>query len=183
MLGTDGSGKSTAINALVSKLRQQNFKAQRLANPAGRRWLNQRIEDSRFKLPIPAQDGIESVLRLGNVVINTIRASLFSGITVMDRHLACQLALRQVRHLPQGKLLLWLALAHARDARVVVLDVGADTAYSRIKLRGEDSEPLAFLAASRNAYLELAAKHNWTVISSAQSVDGVVDELLTVLDK
>ncbi|WP_181148086.1 thymidylate kinase [Arthrobacter sp. MYb213] len=183
MLGIDGSGKSTAIAALVHILQQQDLPTQRVANPAARKWLNQRVDNSRFEISRATQDGIESIFRLFNVTRNTIKASLFSGVTVMDRHLACQLALRQVRGLPQGRFFLWLALAYTQDADVVVLDVGADTAYSRIHQRGEDTETKEFLEASRNAYLEMAAKHKWTVISSAQSVDGVVDELLAVLEK
>ncbi len=183
MLGVDGSGKSTAVAALVHALKQQDLPAQQVANPAARKWLNQRVAYSRFEISPATQDGIESMFRLFNVARNTIKSSLFSGVTVMDRHLACQLALRQVRGLPQGRFFRWLALAYAKDADVVVLDVGADTAYSRIHQRGEDTETKEFLKASRNAYLELAAKHNWTVLSSAQSIDGVVDELLAVLDK
>lgn len=183
MLGIDGSGKSTAVAALVHALKQEDVLAQRVANPAARKWLNHRVANSRFEISRATQDGIESIFRLFNVARNTIKASLFSGVTVMDRHVACQLALRQVRGLPQGRFFLWLALACAKDADVVVLDVGADTAYSRIQQRGEDTETKEFLEASRNAYLEMAARHKWTVISSAQRVDGVVEELLAVLDK
>ena len=88
------------------------------------------------------------------------------GLVIMDRHLACQLVLREVRGLPPGRVLPWLSDRLLNRSLVAVLDVPAETAHARIVARGEDDEPLDFLRATRSAYLQSAASRNWTVVDA-----------------
>lgn len=183
ILGMDGAGKTTTIRELVRSLELRGQAAQSLANPAGRRWLTRAEQKLGLTMPIALQDAMETMIRTGNIALNARRAALFPGMTVMDRHLFCQLALRSIRQLPHGRFLTWLARNSVQRAQVVVLDVDVRTAHARIVARGEDSETYAFLHASRAEYLRLAATHGWPVIDATQSTARVVDELMTLWEK
>ncbi len=82
----------------------------------------------------------------------------------MDRHVACQLVLRSVRGLPQGVVLPWILARLPRPDAIILIDVPADVAYSRILRRGEDSETMAYLSSSREAYLEIALARGWHIV-------------------
>lgn len=177
----DGTGKSTAVRELVHELDARLRPAQRLANPAGRRWLARRTQALDREIPARAQDFIETAVRLANVAVNSLQALLFGGLTVMDRHLHCQLVLRRVRGLPQGIVLPWLAQISTRDALVVVLDTDVNTAFTRIVSRNEDHESLSYLEATRAEYLRLASTNHWPVLNSGQPPQQVVAELQALL--
>ncbi|WP_404288968.1 thymidylate kinase [Glutamicibacter arilaitensis] len=183
ILGMDGAGKTTTIRELVRTLELRGQTAQGLANPAGRRWLSRAALGLGITVPLMIQDKIETMIRIGNIALNTARIAQFSGVTVMDRHLFCQLALRGIRQLPHGRILPWMARKSVQQAQVVVLDVDVRTAHSRIVARGEDSETYAYLHASRAEYLRLAAANGWPVVDATQSTTRVVNELLALVEK
>lgn len=183
LLGTDGAGKSTAIAELADQLRLAKVPVQCLANASGRRWLSRRADALGITFPTLTQDLIEAVLRTINVAINSLRASSFDGVSLMDRHLYCQLVLRQVRGMPLGLAMPWLARRSVKHAQVVVLDIAAEVAFARIEARGEDSESFEYLSSSREEYLRLARMNGWHVIDASQSTSRVVAELQALLGK
>ena len=155
LTGIDGSGKSTAARALVSSVRAQGGRALLLSNHAGRRVMSLLAERLGVRLPARVADAVETVLRVGNVLVSHLRASRFDGLVVMDRHLHCQLALRRAKGLPRGRLLPWLLARLPQPDAIFHLDLDHAEAHRRILARGTDSESLAHLAAFDAGYREL----------------------------
>lgn len=182
VLGTDGAGKSTIISALVNELEHDGYPAQRLANTAGRRWLNRRSRSLGITFSPLIQDFIESTIRGANVVSNSMRANRFNGLSVMDRHIYCQLVLRQLRGQFSGFILPWLARKSTKSALIIVLDVPPEVAQHRVNTREDDFESLDYLHASRGEYLNLAKINNWPIVDSSQPVAQVVAELRLLLE-
>ncbi|MBB5750320.1 AAA family ATPase [Micrococcus sp. TA1] len=166
LLGIDGSGKTTTAVALAAAERDEGRRALVVRNRSGRRWLIRAGRRFGTELPVRWADRIETVVRTSNVVLSHLRAASTDGLVVMDRHLVCQLVLRQVRGLPPGRVLPWLSDRLLRRATVVLLDVPTETAHARITARGEDDEHLDFLRASRTAYLRCAAPRGWAVVDA-----------------
>jgi dTMP kinase len=182
VLGIDGAGKTTAAAGVVAAERAAGRRAQLLRNPAGRRWLARRAARWGVALPPAWADRLESAVRTVNVIVAQFRAAGFRGTTVMDRHLACQLVLRDVRGLPRGLVLPWLAARLPEPAAIVLLDVPAALAHARIQARGEDVEPLPYLRAARPAYLAMAEIRGWHVTDGSAGEKEVVGEILGRLD-
>jgi dTMP kinase len=155
LTGIDGSGKSTAANALVSDALAEGQDALLLSNHAGRRSMSVLAARLGVQWPTRLADAIETTFRVVNVLVSHARASRFDGLVVMDRHLFCQLALRKVRGLPRGRLLPWLISVLPAPDAVVQLDVEPELAHQRIVARGTDAETLADLVALRDAYRSL----------------------------
>jgi len=177
VLGTDGAGKTTAITELVAGLQAEGIPAQQLANSAGRLWLNRMARRLSINVPEPLQDVIETSIRFLNVALNSINATRFRGLSVMDRHVYCQLVLRRLRGRFAGILLPWAAGRTTRHAVIVVLDVPPMLAFERITSREDDYESLEYLGRSRAEYLKLARTNNWPVIDSSQPMEQVVAQL------
>jgi len=182
VLGVDGAGKTTAASALTRSLRAQGLPARKLANPAGRRFLSRLEMRLDIHLPQTTRDRVESAIRILNTGLNLARRALLPGPCILDRHLYCQLALRQARSLPAGRWLPLLASRTTRSALVVLLDVDAATAYRRVCQRGQDHEPFEHLRLLRQAYLRLAQEHGWPIIDAAASPEEVADRLRALLD-
>lgn len=155
LTGIDGSGKTTAARSLVAAARTGGNRALLLNNYAGRRRMS--LLSARLGIQLPARlaDAAETAMRVSNVLVSTARASRFPGLVVMDRHLHCQLALRQARGLRRGRFLPWLLRHLPAPDLVLHLDVSPETAHGRIVARGTDDESVAELAALRNAYRAL----------------------------
>jgi dTMP kinase len=100
---------------------------------------------------------------------------------IIDRHLVCQLVLRQARGLPPGHVLPWLSARSLRPDGVVVLDVAAESAHERILSRGEDHESLDFLGTTRDTYLVLARERGWNVVDATGTSDAIVTQIVGVL--
>lgn len=177
VLGIDGAGKTTAAAAVVAREVSAGRKAQLLRNPAGRRWLGRLAESLGLAVPVLWSDRFETIVRTLNVVVAHARAAAFRGTTVMDRHLACQLVLRDVRGLPPGRFLPWLADRLPRPDAVVLLDVPPEVGHARITARGEDSETHVYLRAARTRYLSMAAAHGWQVVDATGSPDAVAEQI------
>jgi dTMP kinase len=155
LTGIDGSGKTTAARSLVAAAHDAGINALLLSNYAGRRRMSLLSAKLGIQLPARLADATETTLRVFNVLVSAVRASRFPALVVMDRHLHCQLALRQARGLRRGRLLPWLIRHLPAPDQVIHLEVSPETAHRRIVARGTDEESVAELAALRNAYRAL----------------------------
>lgn len=182
-MGIDGAGKSTAITTLVQELHSDQIPARRLANVAGRRWLNNFSQSSNIQIPYGLQNLIETAFRSLNVCRNTFIATQSPGLTVMDRHLYCQLVLSHVRGRKSGALLQWLAQRSTKQTTLILLDIDPYLAYERINARAEDKEPLQYLQAARAEYLRLAQLNDWLVLDASLPTTQLVDQLRMIAGK
>lgn len=188
VLGIDGAGKTTAARALIAAERAAGREAVLVRNPAGRRWLSRVASRLGVDIPVRWKERFETIVRSVNVLAAHARAALFTrrirqrtgALVVMDRHLACQLVLRDVRGLPRGRFLPWLAGRLPAPDAIVLLDLPAEEAYARIHARGEDHEPLDYLRAARAAYLGLAAAEGWHVVDATEAPERVAEALRRV---
>lgn len=178
LLGIDGAGKTTTAVALAAAARATGQPAIMLRNRSCRRWLIRTSHRFGKELPVRWSDRVETVVRTVNVLLAHARAARKGQLTVMDRHLVCQLVLRDVRGLPPGRLLSWLSDRLLRTETVAVLDVPAETAYERIRVRGEDHEALDYLRATRTAYLDLARSRGWHVVDATTTPDAILSQIL-----
>ncbi|MGC5655731.1 UNVERIFIED_CONTAM: AAA family ATPase [Kocuria sp. CPCC 205315] len=182
LLGIDGAGKTTTAEALAAAGRESGRPAIVLRNRSGRRWLARVTARCGLELPVRWADRFETVVRTANVAVSQVRAGRRAGLVVIDRHLVCQLVLRQGRGLPPGRVLPWLAARAIRPYAVVVLDIPAQIAQQRILRRAEDHESLDYLQMARNAYLELARTGHWSVVDAATTTDVLVAQIAEALD-
>jgi dTMP kinase len=155
LTGIDGSGKSTAARALASAVEAGGGRVLLLNNHAGRRSMSVLGAKLGIRLPDRLADAVETTFRVWNVLVNHLRASRFDGLVVMDRHLYCQLALRETKGLGRGRLLPWLLNALPAPDAVVHLEVDPRLAHHRIVSRGTDAETLDDLVAFERAYRQL----------------------------
>ncbi|MEX5257959.1 AAA family ATPase [Kocuria arenosa] len=182
LLGIDGAGKTTTAEALAAAGRDSGCRAVVLRNRSGRRWLARVSARCGLELPVWWGDRFETVVRAANVAVSQVRAGRREGLVVIDRHLVCQLVLRQGRGLPPGRVLPWVAARSIRPYAVVVLDVPAEIAQQRILSRGEDHEALDYLQTARTAYLELARTGGWSVVDATATTDVLVAQIVAVVD-
>lgn len=177
LLGIDGSGKTTAANALATRLEKSGTKALLLSNHAARRRLS--LLSARFGWHLPARlvDAIETTVRIFNVVVSHARARFFKGTVVMDRHLHCQLALRQANGLGRGRFLPWLLAALPAPDLIVHFDVDPRVAQERVTRRGTDQETLSDLQAFRAAYRSLPEFQDFVEVDANGSAEETLEQL------
>jgi len=155
LTGIDGAGKSTAARALLESARDEGTEVLVLNNHAGRRRMSLLCARFGVQLPPRLADAVETSIRVANVLVSHARAWRFQGLVIMDRHLHCQLALREAKGIPRGWLLPRLLDALPAPDVVAHLDVDPRLAHSRILARGTDEESLADLSVFRQAYQSL----------------------------
>lgn len=166
LTGIDGSGKSTAAGALVDAARAEGRNALLLSNHAGRRRMSLIGAKLGIKLPPRLADAVETGIRVWNVLVSHARARNFEGLVVMDRHLHCQLALRETRGIPRGWLLPRLIDSLPEPDVIIHLDIEPERAHQRIMARGTDEESLAHLASFRDAYRALPEYEDFVEIDA-----------------
>ncbi|ASN21602.1 dTMP kinase [Arthrobacter sp. YN] len=181
LTGIDGSGKTTAARALVDSARAEGRNALLLSNHAARRRMSLVSERFGWKLPPRLADVIETGVRLFNVLLNHARAHKFDGLVVMDRHLHCQLALRQANGLGCGRLLPWLLGKLPAPDLSIHFDVDPRLAHQRVTARGTDNETLADLEAFRAAYRSLPEFDDFVVVDAGGSPEQVFAQLNRVV--
>lgn len=177
LTGIDGSGKTTAAKALVSGTLADGKNALLLSNYAGRRRMSLLAARLGVQLPPRLADAVESTLRVANVLVSHLRARRFRGLTVMDRHLHCQLALREARGLPRGRVLPWLLRKLPAPDLVIHLDIDPQQAHDRIVARGTDEESLAGLTSLRDAYRSLPGFAGFTILDAGAPEHEVLSAL------
>jgi dTMP kinase len=180
LTGIDGSGKSTAARALVADVRARGGRALLLNNHAGRRVMSVLAARLGVQLPPKVADAVETILRVGNVLVSHLRACRFDGVVVMDRHLHCQLALRLAKGLPRGRFLPWLLSRLPAPAAICHLDIEPDLAHRRIVARGTDSESLEDLEAFASGYRNLAEYVEFVKVDASAAPDQVLEQLASL---
>lgn len=181
LVGIDGAGKSTAARLLIRRIELAGGRALLLQNHAGRRTISTWCAKIHLRLHPRLADAIETIIRVGHVLVSHLRARRFEGVVLMDRHLHCQLALRVVRELPRGRLLPWL-LRHLRSPDVVAFfDIAPAEARTRITTRGIDEESLQYLEAFRSAYRALPEYAGFAVIDAGGTATETTDRLMQLI--
>lgn len=177
LTGIDGSGKSTAARALVEAVRARGTKALLLSNHAGRRRISLLCARLGMELPPKLADAVETAIRVVNVLASHTRASRFDGVVVMDRHLHCQLALRNTRGMARGWMLPRLLDALPSPDVHVHLEADPAKAHARIMTRGTDEESLADLVSFRDGYRALPEFEEFVEIDADASPEEVLQRL------
>ena len=175
LLGIDGAGKSTVADIFATDLQTTGIPSQIMRNPSGRRWLSRLTLRFGAQLSPALANRLEWVVRCTNVLYAHVRAIRFPGITVMDRHIPCQLVLQAIGGIPTGRMLPRVLARLPHPEAIILIDVPAGIAYQRILTRGEDYETMAYLEAARSAYLELAHRQGWHVVDGSGSARQVAD--------
>ena len=103
------------------------------------------------------------------------------GLVVMDRHLHCQLALRDAHGLPRGRLLPWLLRHLPQPDLVVFFDVSPRQAWARIKRRGTDQESVQFLASFSAAYSALPEYPTFVAVDADGTPTDTINQLVELM--
>lgn len=177
LTGIDGSGKTTAALAAVAAARRAGGEALLLGNYAGRRSTSVLTARLGVQLHPRVADALETIVRTVNVLVSHARAYRHPGLVIMDRHLYCQLALRQMRGLPRGRLLPFLLRTLPRPDLVVHLVVDPAEAHRRVMARGTDGESIEELSAFHAAYLALPEHAHFTELTADQTPAEVLSQL------
>ncbi|MDQ0767541.1 dTMP kinase [Pseudarthrobacter defluvii] len=181
LTGIDGSGKSTAARALVASVRARGGRALLVNNHAGRRVMSLASARLGVRLPARLTDAVETIFRVGNVLLSHLRASRFKGLVVMDRHLHCQLALRHAKGLPRGRFLPWLLTRLPQPDAIFHFVLEPTEAHRRVAARGTDAESLDDLAAFDRGYRELPEFGGFIHVPASGTAEEVAAELDTRL--
>lgn len=134
-----------------------------------------------FGLRFPARlaDAVETTIRTFNVLVSHARAHNHPGLVVMDRHLFCQLALRQAKGLPRGRILPYLVRMLPTPDMVIHLVVDPEQALRRVLARATDTESLEELGALDAAYRSLPEYEDFLKLDA----NGTPDEVLAGLSQ
>jgi dTMP kinase len=127
-------------------------------------------------------DAVESAIRAVNVVVSHVRAHRYPGLVIMDRHLHCQLALRQARGLSRGLFLPWLLKILPKPDLVIHLVVDPEQAHQRVLERGTDTESLDELRQLRDAYRSLPEYAQFTEVAAEGTPAEVLSGLMIAVD-
>ena len=177
LTGIDGSGKTTAARAVVAAARRRGESALLLRNYAGRRRMSVLGERWGVRLHPRVADAVETLIRTVNVLISHVKAYRYPGLVIMDRHLHCQLALRQARGLPRGRFLPLLLRKLPKPDLVIHLVIDPVEAHRRVAARGTDSETLQELAAFRDAYRSIPEYAGFTELSAGGTPEDMISRL------
>jgi dTMP kinase len=127
-------------------------------------------------------DVLETSTRVANILVNEVRMRRNDGVTVLDRGLECQLALRAARGLPRGVVVPWLVGVLPAADVVLFFDVPVGVALDRVRLRATDEEDPADLAALDAGYRGLPEFTSFTAVDASRSAGEVLGDLLALLD-
>jgi dTMP kinase len=184
LIGIDGAGKTTAARHLVEQFTLRGRPARLLRNPGGRKNLDRLA--ARFGSSAERLLGSRMLGRLETLIRVLALLRLFlpvepGAVTVLDRHLYCQLALLRMRGCRPGRLLRW-ALRHLpRPDAVVYFALPPVRAWERINRRGEDRETLEHLAAFDKAYRSLEDFPSFHLVDAGASLDEIQRQLERII--
>lgn len=179
LTGIDGSGKTTAARSFVAAAHSSGVAAVLLGNYAGRRVMS--LLAARFGVHLPPRlaDAAESMIRTASVLLSYARAYGQPGLVIMDRHLYCQLALRQARRIPRGRVLPFLLAKLPEPDLILHFVVTPERAHERVMARGTDAETLEELESFRAGYEAIPEYARFTELAAG----GTPDEVLAGLTR
>jgi dTMP kinase len=177
LTGIDGSGKTTAARAIVAAARRAGRDALLLRNYAGRRRMSLLSAKFGMQLHPRMADAVETVIRTANVLVSHARAYRHPGLVIMDRHLHCQLALRQARGLPRGRFLPFLLRTIPKPDVVLHLVIDPEEAHQRVLARGTDTETLDQLNSLKTGYRSIPEYAHFTELPASGTPEEVASRL------
>jgi dTMP kinase len=177
LTGIDGSGKTTAARAVVDAARRAGKDALLLRNYAGRRRMSLLSARRGAQFHPRLADAVETLIRTANVLVSHARAHRCPGLVIMDRHLHCQLALRQARGLPRGRILPFLLRKLPQPDLVIHLVIDPEEAHRRVLARGTDTETLDELSSFRAAYQSIPEYAHFTEVAAGGTPAEVFSKL------
>jgi dTMP kinase len=179
--GTDGAGKTTAARRLVERLRSEGHSVSWHPNRTFRR-----VRDALNRLA--ADEGHEDRYAMLGTGFNQLLRGVFKfrellevlpelqrddHWVVVDRYTYAHLALAGAFRTDNLSLLRSIYAVYPSPDITFYLDVAAETAAERVRVRGVDSNPVEFLADFRRAFHELDEFAGFEVIDAAASPDVV----------
>lgn len=186
--GPEGSGKSTAIQLIAEKLREQGVKVLTTREP-GAGDFGQQIRALLLEgNSMPALSELFLFLAdRANHVESIIRPALDAGAVVLcDRHADSTVVYQGARGFDKGMLrhLNSLATKGLAPNLTLLFDIEPSVGLSRIQDKDRlDREPLAFHAAVRQGFLDemrLDPKR-WRLIDASASKDAVFDQAWSIV--
>ncbi|MEU1752544.1 dTMP kinase [Micromonospora matsumotoense] len=184
--GGEGAGKSTQLEALAARLREQGRDVVMTREPGatvvGERIRAMVLEDSGADAPSPRAEALLYAADRAHHVATVVRPALIRGaVVISDRYVDSSLAYQGAgRTLPVEEVS-WLsswATGGLKPDLVVLLDVDPRTGLSRVAARNQgtdrlEAESVAFHERVRYAFLDLAANDpkRYLVLDAARPVE------------
>lgn len=184
-MGVDGSGKSTQAALLAAWLREQGVPARSSENPGGRPVLDA-LARCLGRTDGPALLGrahlpVECAVRWTALAHAVVVSRLAGQVAVLDRCADCQVALVRARSTGGERQVRRAFGVFARPDVVVLLAVTPALAAERVRLRGRDTEDVAYLATFAAAYRSLPEADGYALVDASGSVRDVQARLRQVL--
>ncbi|MEU1602326.1 dTMP kinase [Micromonospora matsumotoense] len=186
--GGEGGGKSTQLEALAARLREQGRDVVTTREPGatvvGERIRAMVLEDSGADAPSPRAEALLYAADRAHHVATVVRPALIRGaVVISDRYVDSSLAYQGAgRTLPVEEVS-WLsswATGGLKPDLVVLLDVDPRTGLSRVAARNQgadrlEAESVAFHERVRYAFLDLAANDpkRYLVLDAARPVEEI----------
>ncbi|WP_422756844.1 dTMP kinase [Micromonospora sp. WMMD708] len=190
--GGEGAGKSTQLEKLAARLREQGRDVVVTREPGatavGERIRALVLEDSGADAPSPRAEALLYAADRAHHVATVVRPALIRGaVVISDRYVDSSLAYQGAgRTLPVDEVS-WLsswATGGLKPDLVVLLDVDPRTGLSRAAARNQgadrlEAESVAFHERVRYAFLDLAANDpkRYLVLDAARPVDEIAGQV------
>jgi dTMP kinase len=190
IIGIDGAGKSTQIAVLHDYLTRHGQKVTALPteslDPLWRRLdvlAGASGEDVEGFLGVDMVQMLASCIKWISFEKTWSQLDGSDGVLLADRYSYCHIAIAQragertrtaIEHLyggfPEPDVCIWL-------------DTSPETALERLRMRGENWHDLDFLETHRRGYLELAARHGFTVVDGEGPSEVVTARLVAEMHR
>jgi dTMP kinase len=187
--GGDGSGKTTQARILAARLRDSGRTVVETFEP-GATEVGVAIRALLLNGPEAIEPLVEALLLAADraqEVVEVVQPALAEGADVVsDRYVPSSLAYQGVGRGLGADFIETINRAATRDLRpdvVVVLDVSDAVAEERARGPGDRLERAGgeFHATVRQAYRDLAGERGWAVIDGTRSIEGVSDQIWTLV--
>lgn len=194
--GPDGSGKTSVIKLLVSKLQTMGYSVYPTREPGGSK-ISEQIREVILDVDNTLMDARTEALLYAaqrrQHLVEKVIPELESGtLVISDRFVHSSLAYQGIaRNIPVDEI--WkinqFAIENHRPDLTLLIDVPAEVGLDRIyKARGQrqfdrlDQEDLSFHQKVRQAYLDFAdMDENMVVVDGNQEIDVVANDCMKVI--
>lgn len=183
--GTDGAGKTTAARRLVEQLRaaghsvswHPNHTFGRVRDALNRLAVDEGYEDRYGMLGNDFAQLIRGVFKFRELLEVLPQLQRSDHWVVVDRYIYAHLALAEAFETGNLSLLRSIYSVYPQPDITFYLDVAAETAAERVRVRGVDSNPVEFLADFRRAFHHLDEFADFEVIDAAAPADVVFGQV------